>query len=363
MNFETAKKGIDFLIDHSIDCSRVNIGFYGGEPLLEFELIKKCIDYAVQKAEGKELTFNITSNGTLINEEIIKYFEMHDVSLMISLDGPGEIHDKERKFASDGCGTFSKVIENVEMIRIKFPEYYKKISFNAVMDPENSFNCTNKFFMDFELAQDIMVTASVVNDKYSKKEINYTDEFFITRGYEVFKLYLSKLGRLDSKYVSRIVAGDFNNLDRHHEYLKPFRRLPEKFHHGGPCIPGAQRLFMDVNGNFFPCERVSESSSQMKIGDIENGFDLPKVKALLNVGKLTEKDCKNCWALTHCSLCAVFADGSEGLSSELKRKSCRNVQLTLEEMFKDYCALREFGYDFDYDNRNKLSFIEEDVNE
>lgn len=78
MTFETAKKAIDFLWKHSVDSPDVNIGFYGGEPLLEFPLLKKAVKYSERLFEGKNLTFSVTTNGTLLNDEIIRLGERLD---------------------------------------------------------------------------------------------------------------------------------------------------------------------------------------------------------------------------------------------------------------------------------------------
>lgn len=71
-------------------------------------------------------------------------------------------------------------------------------------------------------------------------------------------------------------------------------RLPEVFHHGGVCVPGTRKLFMDIQGNLFPCEKCSETSPVMKIGNVEEGFYIKHVEQLLNIGKLSEERCKNC---------------------------------------------------------------------
>ncbi len=113
MDIETAKKGIDYLIEHSPDNEIVDIGFYGGEPLLTFNLIKECVAYAEKKAEGKNMMFNLTTNGTLIKPEMIDFFEKHNVSITISIDGPREIHDLNRKFAHSGTGSFDIMMKNL----------------------------------------------------------------------------------------------------------------------------------------------------------------------------------------------------------------------------------------------------------
>ena len=131
MNFETVKKGIEFLIDNSKDKDEICIGFYGGEPLLEFELMKKSILYTKQITEGKETYFSFTTNGTLFTKDIIEFLMLHDVHIVISLDGPKEIHDKNRKFAVSGCGTFEQVVKNLEFFKENYPQ--TKIAFNTVL--------------------------------------------------------------------------------------------------------------------------------------------------------------------------------------------------------------------------------------
>lgn len=73
MSLSIAKKAIDFFQEHSTDQNNVTIGFYGGEPFLEFELIKECVAYAEDKLEGKKIEYSVTTNATLLTDEIIDY--------------------------------------------------------------------------------------------------------------------------------------------------------------------------------------------------------------------------------------------------------------------------------------------------
>lgn len=355
MSFETAKKGIDFLIANSRDVDSINISFYGGEPLLEFKLMKKCIEYAEAAAEGKNVTFNFTTNGTLFTREIIEYLWLHDVSIMISLDGPREVQDKSRRFASNGCGTFDKISENLEMFKTNYPEYFKKVTFNSVLDKESDFSCINDFFASYDTIKDSFLNASEQSANYVKSNINSSEEFDIKMRYETFKLYLSKIHNLDSKHVSKLVQGNFGSIEKiANNEREHTNELPDKGHHSGPCIPGTQRLFMDVNGNFYPCEKCSESSETMHIGDIHKGFDIEKVRNLLNIGKITQENCINCWAFRFCFICAVAVDDTKGISAENKRSKCGVVKRVQEQYLKDYCTLNEFGYKFDDESRNFL---------
>ncbi len=349
MSEELAKKAINFLIEHSKDVKTINIAFYGGEPLLELELIKKCISYAEEKAEGKNLTFSITTNGTLVSDEIIEYFQKYDINLLISLDGPKDVHDRNRIFASNGRGSFEKIFENLERIRLKYPAFYRKISFNTVLADKNDFGCINNFYTKFDTVKNAQLLISTVTENYRKTDIaeNINNSSYEEYEYEKFKFLLWKLGRLEKENISPVIDTeadtDLRSLD---EMLVPTEEVPDKAHHGGPCIPGVQRLFVNVDGLFYPCERVSEESEMMIIGNIESGFDINKIRNLLNVGKLTEESCKNCWAFRFCQLCAASADNLTDLSGKTKSFHCSRMKNRAEELLKFYCDMKKFGYDY-----------------
>lgn len=349
MSSEIAKKSIDFLLEHSIDSKLIAIGFYGGEPLLEYELIKECIYYAEEKAEGKDIIFTLTTNATLLNDNIIKFFIQHNVNLVISLDGPAKIHDTNRRFAHNGLGTFSSVMKNINQIKEEHPQYISNITINAVIDQQNDFSCTSNFFTNSEAIEDFFTSSSTIANNYITDNIKYNDDFNIKIKYEYFKLLLSKLGKLDERSISKLMKDYYYGTKRVYENLKLSDGLKEKMHPSGPCTPGTTRLFVNVDGYMFPCERVSEESEVMKIGHIDRGFDIDKVKKLLNVGRITEGKCKNCWAFRLCNLCASSADGLSELSSELRSSHCESVRRNVEKNLKDICTLKEKGMNFDSD--------------
>lgn len=349
MSFETAKKGIEFLIDNSRDEDKVNIGFYGGEPLLEFELMKKAILYAKEISEGKEVAFNFTTNGTLFTKEIIEFLISYDVQITISLDGPKEVHDKNRKFAVTGCGTFEKLSKNLEFIKENYPEYITKIGFNAVLDRTSNFSCISEFFTSYDMIKDSILISSEVSPQYIKTEVsNSNEEYDIQYNYELFKIHLAKLKRLNENNISKIVKSYYDNLRKTLvDGRNRSRGLADIEHHGGPCVPGAQRLFVDVNGNLYPCERVSEESEIMRIGHVDSGFEYDKIRNILNIGQITKDSCVNCWAFRFCTLCAAFADELNELSGKKMKSNCKVTRNALEQQLKDYCMLNEFEYCFD----------------
>lgn len=120
MDWDVAKKSIDFFFSHSKN--NIHISFFGGEPLLNFKLIEKSVQYASSLAtsEGKYLSFDIITNGTIANQNIVDFFKEFGFDVGISLDGPKFIHDSLRIFPN-GEGTFDVILKNIE-------KYYSQIS-------------------------------------------------------------------------------------------------------------------------------------------------------------------------------------------------------------------------------------------
>lgn len=349
MSLETAKKSIDFYIDHSRDSETISVGFYGGEPLIELALIKECIDYTYEKAAGKKKHFTLTTNGTLLTDEIIEYFIEHDLALIISLDGPKEIHDTNRTFAGTGCGSFDKVMTNLENIKSKYPDYFNKILYMTVLNQNNDFSCINTFVTNYDTIKDQDFMFSDVSSDYLMTDTYTPKEAFNKKSqYEVFKMFLNELGEIKRDVTSPLVRDYFNRLqDDFHRNRTPRQKLPDEFHHSGPCIPGVMRLFITVDGTLYPCERVSETSEIMKIGHIDTGFDSAKVQQLLNIGQVSAESCKDCWAINFCSICAASLDNNTHLCAEKKKARCEIVKLDIHDSLIEYCILKEFGFDFD----------------
>lgn len=347
MSFETAKKAIDYFISHARDSSHFAISFYGGEPLLEFELIKRCVAYADSRSEGRKVSYNFTTNGTLLTEEKIKFLVEHNFSILVSLDGPQEVHDRHRIFAGTSIGSFQKMSDNVKMLRKKYPDYFSKnISFNTVLDPEYPLKEICDFTMSDERFNTSKILSSTISNVQTKEKIHYSDQFLEEYEYEKFKVYLWKVGRLGELDIPPLMRAHFTGIK---ETAICFERtaqneLPDKGHRGGPCIPGVRKLFVDVDGNLFPCERVSESSEVSHIGHIDQGIDEERALKLLNIELLTSENCRNCWAYTMCSNCFTYADDEGELSRDKQLKECQLNKMQAEERIKDYLVLNELGY-------------------
>lgn len=335
MDFRVAKRAVDFLWEHSIDSSDVNIGFYGGEPLLNFDLVRQVVEYSKKIFYGKVLTYNITTNGSLLEDNIVDFLKENHVSLMISLDGPKSIHDHNRRFGN-GEGTYDVVMSKIQRIRERHPDYWESIQYSMVMDPVNDFAeisgiCQNEVIVPQKLF------ASLIDMDYDNAVAEVSEIYVENFQYSMFLAFLAYWNRYPEEKVSAISIKQVETILGQLYHIDMMGELREADIPAGPCIPGAMRMFVDVDGQIFPCERVSEQSEAMKIGNIGSGFDLDKVRQLLEVGKLTEDNCKDCWCFRMCNQCAKKADGGKGeLMSQARLRYCIN------SMREAYIKLREY---------------------
>lgn len=350
MSYEMCKRGIDYLFAHSSDRQELSIGFYGGEPLLEYSLIKKCVDYIEKQKGGKKVIYRMTTNATLLDEEKTHFLVEHKFKLTISFDGPQEIHDKCRKYANSDKGTYDVVIKNVRFIRDTYYEYFKEhVFFSTVLNPQMGFSCVGNYIKGEKLFQDTTVIASLISETGIKEKIKTSKEFIEEYNYEYFKLLLSKLGEVGENNVSQLIGRQFEYIRqvRGGKHLHMSDELPEKWHHGGPCIPGERSIFLSINGNFYPCERVSENTDMTVIGDLENGIDIAKAEKILNIEKYTQMECRQCWAYKYCDFCIRYADSDCTKFRQNIINKCTERRQAVEMIFKDYCVMRELGYDFE----------------
>lgn len=309
MSFDVAKQSIDFLYSHSKDIGKLYISFYGGEPFLNFNLIYNATNYANQIFELKDIQYNITTNGTIMTEEIISYLVKNKVFLSISLDGPKEIQNKHRLFSKNGMGSFDVVLNNIKKLQ-SYEDYFQKyVSFLPVLFPDERKDDVLEFF-----------------DKMGINSSNVIIRDADLRGidYEVIQTRNKEEENYDKRYT------DFCDV------LNNSACIPEVWQHNGPCIPGVQKIFVNINGNIQICEKIIDCE-QTQIGDIYNGFNLNKVRYILNFSKINEDQCKKCWCMRFCKICAaqcINVDKGEIDKSSLEIYCRATEKLTLSLLKK-----------------------------
>lgn len=342
MSWETAIAAIDFLYKRSVDSPRVNIGFYGGEPLLEFSLISDLVAYSKQAFSGKNLSFSMTTNGSLLNNNILKFLSENNFNLMISLDGPEEINDLNRVF-KNGKGTFNHVLKKLSKIKKAFPEYFNTIQISTVLDPRNDFSCINEIFIKTSVFEDMCIRANLVDYTFENKEISPSTRFISQYEYHLGLALCSLFIEMPKEAISPISSQIKLTLqNNYYKFCNSRVGLQKTDAPSGPCIPGQMRPMITVSGQIFPCERVSETSDVMNIGSIYDGFNIEKANCLLNVARISQEECKACWSFRFCNQCCRGADnGGNALSKETRLRNCESTQNQAFKTIKTFLLFHE----------------------
>lgn len=177
MSWELAKKSIDYYKFNSVDSGKAVLSFYGGEPLIEFELIKKCVDYFKTTFKGKEIALYITTNGTLIDNSKAEYLEKNNFKVTISLDGTKITNDRNRKFLNNNGSVFDTVTNNIKMIRENYKKLYNNLNINMVMDQRLEFQIYLDMFEQLDYLKDADIRMTTIDDTSLIDKIQASSDF------------------------------------------------------------------------------------------------------------------------------------------------------------------------------------------
>lgn len=313
MDWETARKSVDFLYDHSKDAQEVSISFYGGEPLLNYSLIKKTVEYTNDKFFSKKVNYRMTINGSILSDEIMKFICDNNFEIAISLDGKEDIQNQHRIFNKTGEGTYSIVYNNILKLKSTYPNYFESnVSFMPVFFADEN----REEIFDFFLANGVAANKIILLEA----DLNGVD--YINSGV--------RGNILKDQYINYIESENDSVFD---DYYISKMKLPLFWHHNGPCIPGIKRLFVSYNGEFYSCEKILEYD-ELSIGNIDLGFNEEKINDMLNIGLLTENECKKCWAMRYCNICHAQCIDLDKRELSAKRKPCDYQKSTLLKYLK-----------------------------
>ena len=328
MSFEVGKRALDFLVENSGTRRNLEVDFFGGEPLMNFDVVKKLVEYArsIEKEKGKNFRFTLTTNGVLIDDDVIDFSNREMSNVVLSLDGRKEVHDRYRVDYA-GNGSWEKIVPKFQ----KFVEarggknYYMRGTFTHA-NPDFLEDIKTMLDLGFsELSMEPVVAAS--DDPSALTE---EDRKIVMKQYED----LAKL------MLERDKDG------------KPFT-----FYHymidlkGGPCIykrisgcgSGTEYMAVTPWGDLYPCHQFV-GDEKFKLGDIWNGIENKEVQnefASCNV--YAREECRSCWARLYCSGgCAANAYHATGSVKGIYEAGCELFKKRME------CALavaikRELG--------------------
>ena len=286
MSVEVGKKAIDFLIKNSGSRKNLEIDFFGGEPLMNFDVVKEIVEYgrSLEKEHGKKFRFTMTTNGILLNDEIADYINKNMHNAVLSLDGRKEINDKMRVRAG-GQGSYDNIV----------PKFVKMAEDRNQMDyyVRGTFTRNN---LDF--AKDVLHLADLGFKQISVEPV-VTDEkedYAIRR--EDLPIIFEEYEKLAKEMIKRKEKGKWFNF---------FHFMIDLT--GGPCAhkrlvgcgSGTEYLAVTPEGDLYPCHQFV-GQEEFKMGSVFEGVlrqDTRRNFEGLNV--YTKPACKNCWAKFYCS--------------------------------------------------------------
>ena len=316
MSFEVGKRAIDFLVENSKGRRNLEVDFFGGEPLMNFDVVKRIVEYArsIEKEHDKNFRFTLTTNGVGINDEVIDFAnkEMHNV--VLSLDGRKEVHDKLRKTIT-GKGSYDIVVP-------KFQEFVKKRGGkNYYM--RGTFTHNN---VDF------------TNDIFHMADLGFTElsmEPVVCNPNEPYALNEEDLSKLYEQY--EILAKDMLRREKEGKPITFYHYMIDLEH--GPCIykrisgcgSGTEYMAVTPWGDLYPCHQFV-GEEKFCLGNIYEGV---KNKDLTNEFKTcnayARPECKDCWAKLYCSGgCAANAYHATGSIKGTYEYGCKLFKKRIE---------------------------------
>ena len=308
MSFEVGKRALDFLVEHSGSRHNLEVDFFGGEPLMNFDVVKQLVAYArgIEEKSGKHFRFTLTTNGMLIDDDVIDFLNREMSNVVLSLDGRKEVHDRYRVDYA-GNGSWDRIVPKFQKLVAarEGKNYYMRGTFTHA-NPDFLADIQTMLDLGFtELSMEPVVAAA--DDSAALTE---ADKTIVMEQYE-------KLAEL--------------MLERDKEG-KPFT-----FYHymidlkGGPCIykrisgcgSGTEYMAVTPWGDLYPCHQFV-GDEKFKLGDIWHGVENTAIQnEFAGCNVYAREECRDCWARLYCSGgCAANAYHATGSVRGVYHQGC-----------------------------------------
>lgn len=287
MSEKTAQKAVDFITEFN-DIEGFGISFYGGEPLLNFPVIKSTIEYASKTGEKKgfpEVKFHVTTNGTLMTDEMIDFFTDYDIDVMVSIDGPAETHDAMR-VTPDGKGTHAKVAEVLQ--NLVDAKGRHKISVSGVITNTGRLKDIYAYFSQFPL-RDIKLSYVRYLDE------NEEEKYALSQLQK--QQYMEDMRELALECFDKIMKGV---RPSYYNFENKLLQLWKHSKKGYFCPAGLRRFGISPGGEIYPCGPAADLG-EFQMGTLDEGLDHKKVDAWVRHSSFqTREECTPCWARNLC---------------------------------------------------------------
>ena len=286
MSFEVGKKAIDFLIQNSGSRKNLEVDFFGGEPLMNFDVVKQIVAYAreQEKEANKNFRFTLTTNGVLLDDETIEYINQNMHNVVLSIDGRKEVHDRMRP-TSNGKGSYQLILEQfLKMADVRNQNnYYVRGTFTH---------------HNLDFAEDVLHLADLGFQQISVEPVVAEDDKEYALKEEDVPTLVDQYEYLAKKMVAYKKEGkDFNFF----HFMIDLGQGPCVIKRLTGCGSGSEYLAVTPWGDLYPCHQFV-GMEEFKIGTVDEGiekFDLQKKFKGCHV--YTKDTCKDCWAKFYCS--------------------------------------------------------------
>ncbi|MBR3417341.1 MAG: thioether cross-link-forming SCIFF peptide maturase [Oscillospiraceae bacterium] len=316
MSFEVGRQALDFLVANSGTRRNLEVDFFGGEPLMNFQVVKDLVAYArsIEKEAGKNFRFTLTTNGLLIDDDVIDFANRECSNVVLSLDGRQAVHDRYRVDYA-GNGSWSKIVPKFQKLVAERggKNYYMR----------GTFTHANPDFLE-----DIKVMLDLGFRELSMEPVVAPagDPAALTE--EDLQIVMEQYEKLAELMLSKRKAGD-----------------PFTFYHymidltGGPCIykrisgcgSGTEYMAVTPWGDLYPCHQFV-GEEKFKLGDIWKGVENTRIQDdFMACNVYAREECRSCWARLYCSGgCAANAYHATGSVRGVYESGCRLFRKRME---------------------------------
>lgn len=316
MSLETGKRALDFLVEHSGSRRNLEVDFFGGEPLMNFEVVKQLVAYArsIEKEKGKNFRFTLTTNGVLLDDEVTEFANRECHNVVLSLDGRKEVHDRLRKTVN-GQGSYDVIVP-------KFKDFVKKRGDRGYY-VRGTFTKNN---LDF------------TNDLFHMADLGFTElsmEPVVCSPDEPYALTEADLPTLYEQY--EILAKEMlrRKKDGHpitfYHYMLDLTAGPCIYKRISGCGSGTEYLAVTPWGDLYPCHQFV-GDEKYKMGNIYDGVTNTALQQEFKLcNAYARPECKDCWAKLYCSGgCAANAYHATGSIKGVYKYGCELFKKRIE---------------------------------
>jgi radical SAM protein with 4Fe4S-binding SPASM domain len=346
MSWDTLKNAMIFLADNSRNSKNLQLDFFGGEPLLEYRLIERAVDFLKSRIGERETKVDVTiaSNGTILNFKLLEFLVKHKVYLQFSIDGNQEQHDRNRTFKATNKGSFEKIMTNLKKIFAFDPEYYRSyVRIKAVQTLDQDDN--NDEFWQHPLIQPIVEEdhLSILQMRPNfdiEKDGDYFDRLqyigkrsLDLRNVETLEDVSKVLTQKEWQFFQSTIARFFDVQATYNLYMKDKADVP--FTKG--CLYGYKEGNVEPSGKMTICHLATN----WVIGDVNEGrwhFDKIRKydKQIHNWNR-----CSDCFAQRFCDLCPEKIDGKEERYAQSRNHFCEFQRKNYRAIFSYALGLCE----------------------